>query len=138
MSDTPPWEDARTVALGKRLLRQRAARRGYWTYGELGAELGLDMGNPRDRGWMSGLLGNLSDRDVRKGRPMISVIVGRAEDLYPGAGFFEAARALGRMRADAEPESFWREELEAVWAYWSEAAKRAKARREGEPSGGGA
>lgn len=56
---------------------------------------------------------------------MISVIVGRAEDRYPGGGFFEAARSLGRMGAAEDPVTFWRSELEATWQFWAQRREEA-------------
>jgi hypothetical protein len=55
----PPWEDKQLMTDARRALQSRASKRGYFTYRELGSRIGLDMASPRDRAWMSGLLGRI-------------------------------------------------------------------------------
>ena len=65
------------------------------------------------------LLGEISERMHREGKPMLSAIVINQQDGLPGSGFFELAIHLGKLPHGAtrqEKEAFWEEELRAIYS----------------------
>jgi len=62
-------------------------------------------------------LNEISEDEVRLGRPMLSaVVVGRSG--RPGAGFFALARTLGRLSVAGDEKEFWQAELSDVYRVW--------------------
>jgi len=66
---------------------------------------------------MTEMLGQIAIAEDRAGRGMLTAVVVRKDSGRPGDGFFELARKLGRDTTDRE--RFWIEELNRVYAYWS-------------------
>ena len=63
------------------------------------------------------ILGEISEDEVRAGRPMLSsVAVG--VNGKPGPGFFGLARDLGRLDQNKDESAFWKEELLAAYSAW--------------------
>lgn len=96
-------------------LRNVAARRATITYQEVGDLIGLDMANPAHRNEIAAILGEISSYEHQHGRPLLSAVVVLAETGWPGQGFFDLARACGRMRAGEDNVSFFARELKAVY-----------------------
>jgi hypothetical protein len=63
------------------------------------------------------ILGEICEDEVRAGRPMLSAVAVSVAG-QPGAGFFELARRLGRMKPDEDEAGFWQRERDAVHAAW--------------------
>ena len=62
------------------------------------------------------LLGQISSSESAEGRGMLTSVVVRQEDGYPGQGFFDLARELGLDSSDRE--AFWVSELRIVYSAW--------------------
>jgi len=64
------------------------------------------------------LLGEISERMHLQGEPMLSALVVNKATRIPGDGFFELARSLGKLEANAsvqEQRQFWQQEIEATY-----------------------
>ena len=96
----------------------RAAQyRGITTYQDIAAIMGL---LPRGGNMMretGRILGEISEDEVRAGRPMLSAVAVNARGKV-GDGFFNCARDLGRLGEDADPVAFWERERDAVYKIW--------------------
>ena len=68
----------------------------------------------KEVGW---ILGEISEDEVRAGRPMLSAVAvgvnGKA-----GSGFFGLARDSGRLDQNKDESAFWKEELRAAYSAW--------------------
>ena len=64
------------------------------------------------------MLGNVSTYEVENRRPMLSVIVVRAEDSRPGPGFFWLAKERGKQKPDVDDETFFINESRELFDYW--------------------
>lgn len=68
------------------------------------------------------MLGEVTMREHRFGRPMISAVVVSSGDHVPGSGFYGLARELGLLPDGAtkgQEVAFWKTQLEAVYAEWA-------------------
>ena len=97
-----------------------AARfKGKVTYQEIAKLIGF----PPEGNYMGAeighLLGEISEDEVKYGRPMLSAIVVTTAG-HPGPGFFELARNLERLAATSRDEEvrFWEKEVAAVYEAW--------------------
>ncbi len=63
------------------------------------------------------LLIEVCDEAERAGDGSLCALVVRKSDGIPGKGYFTAAALRGADVTD--PEAYWREEAERVWAQWS-------------------
>lgn len=84
-----------------------------WTYSELNQKLnlGLDFSNPSDRDLIGSWLGDISDHEHKKGRPLLSALIthkiGKREQ---GDGFYKLCEKLlgenwKKLKADKEWEN---------------------------------
>ena len=93
-----------------------AQHKGYCTYQEIAQAVGL----PTSGNYMSveigGLIGAISENEVKLGRPMLSAIVIGVSGK-PGEGFFDWARNLGVFQGTDE-EAFWNEECKKLYQEW--------------------
>ena len=96
----------------------RAAQyRGLTTY----QDIALLMGLPQSGNYMGKevglILGEISEDEVRAGRPMLSSVAvgvnGKA-----ASGFFGLARGLGRLEQNKDESAFWNEELRDAYSAW--------------------
>jgi hypothetical protein len=68
-------------------------------------------------------LAEISMEEAKAGRGMMTaLIVRKNDDQRPGAGFFELAERLGYDVSD--PEKFWIEEVNRVFASWQKNANQ--------------
>jgi hypothetical protein len=76
----------------------------------VGAYMGSETGH---------LLGEISEDEHVRGRPMLSAIAVGVSGL-PGPGFFSFARDLGKLAEDSEEARrlFWEAEKAAVYETW--------------------
>lgn len=113
---------AKYVAVVDELRAVAAAGKTIW-YQQLSNDigLGLDMQITNERRRLGALLGLVSAAEHRAGRPMLSaVVVHKKGRLQPGTGFYECARAIGKLPSDAPEQPFFEEELRAVHRYWGQ------------------
>lgn len=96
-----------------------AKYRGYVTYQEIAKLVGLPLQGNYMGKEIGHLLGEISEDEVSHGRPMLSVIVVSTTGT-PGPGFYELARALGKLDStDKDKErSFWEHEKKALYETW--------------------
>lgn len=101
-----------------------AKYRGTVTYQEIAKMMSI----PQVGNYMSSLLGQIlgeiSDDEVEKGRPMLSAIAIGVNGL-PGTGFYKLAREMGRL-TDQPEEDFWEAEKKAVYGTWKVKLKEDK------------
>jgi len=101
-----------------RRLQAIAYERHVVFYGEVADWVGLDLGSPYGRRRIGEVLGEVSEREFREGRPLLSAIVVSSDTMAPGAGFFELVKRLRLTQGD-DREAFHVEELRRVHEYWS-------------------
>lgn len=79
-----------------------------------GAELGRLLHDINKQDW-------LEDAS----RPMLSAIAVSGRTMMPGGGFYEMARAEGRLNSSEQKEEmrFWLQEVKALRKYWREKAE---------------
>jgi hypothetical protein len=105
-------------------LKEVAQARKLIAYSELNEELklGLDFDRPEDRRKIGEWLGEISEHEVKAGRPMLpAVVVHKEQDgTYgdPGEGFYQLAKERNIFHGDNK-YIFWVSELNAVHNYWS-------------------
>jgi len=96
-----------------------AGYRGTVTYQQLACIVGLPpQGNHMGRE-LGQLLGEISDDEAQRKRPMLSAVaVGKSGK--PGPGFFDLARSLGKLESTSRDEEncFWKREMAAVHKTW--------------------
>lgn len=90
------------------------------TYGEIAPLANLNMDSPDDRNKIAHILGDISTHEDEQGRPLLSSVVVLAGIGYPGEGFFNLARQLGRYHGHKEFEDleFFVQETKRVYGYW--------------------
>ena len=67
------------------------------------------------------ILGEISEDEVRAGRPMLSSVAVGANGKA-GSGFFVLAREFGRLDQTENESVFWKKELLAAYSAWAQAA----------------
>ena len=103
-------------------LRQAARDQALVYYDEIAGLLELNPDHDADRAQISRLLMAVSRREHEQGHPLLSVVVVNRGSQLPNKGFFYAARELGRYEGSSASEllAFFTDELESVYAYWSQ------------------
>ncbi len=95
-----------------------AEYRGVTTYQDIAVIMGLPLQGAFMGRETGHILGEISEDEVKAGRPMLSAVA-VAVSGKAGPGFFALAKELGRFGGDpAEEDSFWRQELQAVYDTW--------------------
>ena len=94
-----------------------AQYRGVTTYQHIALIMGLptegnDMGKQ-----IGAILGEISEDEVRAGRPMLSAVAVKTTGR-PGQGFFPLAEKLGRAPGGEADREFWKRERNAVYEAW--------------------
>lgn len=99
-----------------------ALKSSYITYSDLNSEcdLNLDFNNINDRNKISKILGEISLKEVKKGRPMLSslVILKGTVPIKPAFGFFTYADELGIRKPNEKDNALFYRQLKACWEYW--------------------
>ena len=116
-SDTPAtvYQQCKQAARGQRVM----------TYDELNnaCQLGLNFSDPSHRTKISNMLGDVSEFEVKKGRPMLSavIVLSGTRPPSPGKGFFDWAGKIGVARGPKEDDQlFFARTLRDVFAYWKQ------------------
>lgn len=85
-------------------------------------ELGLDLRRIDHRNALSKVLGEISTKEVKAGRPMLSAVVVLKDEFgnntTPGWGFFDLAKELGRQKTKEPDFVFYGRELKALFSTW--------------------
>jgi hypothetical protein len=80
---------------------KRAERGATMTYTDLCGEIRAILFDPYDQR-LAHLLGEISTEEDAAGRGMLTAVVVHKHDGWPGTGFFDLARSLGRRVTDEE------------------------------------
>ena len=81
--------------------------------------LGYDMQDIQDRQKIGNILGQISESEHSKGRPLLSVFI-QHEDGLPGPGFFSMAEQLGRfIPTFMDKKQFVTREMTYAYNYWN-------------------
>ncbi|MHA2790160.1 hypothetical protein ACXZ66_13640 [Corynebacterium sp. S7] len=109
------WDELVSVAFA--YLKKKAGRGSTVTYTELNLELKESTGqeafnfeHPEGRNAIGDLLGDVAEKSYDENNVLLSAIVMYGNENKPGQGFFNLARSMGLLAADATPE-----EKEAFW-----------------------
>ena len=97
-------------------LIQAAQYRGYVTYQEIAQMMGLPLSGNYMSSQLGQILGEISEEEHNRGRPMLSAVaVGISGS--PGDGFFVLAKSLGYQFEDSSmgKSKFWEEEKQKVY-----------------------
>jgi len=98
----------------------RAARyRGMTTYKAVADIMGLPLTGRHMGAEVGHMLGEISQDELDRGRPMLSAIAVSSRGSL-GPGFFNLARGVGKLQDDSKEgeQRFWEKEKEAVYATW--------------------
>ena len=97
---------------------------GITTYQAIAQVLGLPLSGNYMGSKISRILEEISRSEHSQGRPLLSALAVGVSG-WPGAGFYQLARDLGRLEED-DPDverRFWQEECKAVYAEWGRVFK---------------
>ncbi len=99
------------------LLIKTAAENRTVNYKDVFEAMGLSGGNyaSKEAGY---LLGEISERMVAEGKPMLSALVVAKVSGRPGSGFFNLAISPGELPVGAtreQEEEFWSSEIKAIF-----------------------
>ena len=96
----------------------RAAQyRGRTTYQDIALLMGLPQKGSHMGREVGRILGEISEDEVRAGRPMLSAVAVGVNGKV-GPGFFQLAHRLGRLDENKDESAFWEEELLATYSAW--------------------
>jgi hypothetical protein len=114
------WEAAK--AEGKAALADCARTKTLISYGDLMQRISsISFQTPHDRR-LPQFLAEISTEEAQAGRGMMTaMVVSMDREGRPGRGFFKLAKRLGYDVSD--PEKFWREEVNRVFASWENRSK---------------
>ena len=108
------WELAK--AQGKAVLAECARDKKMISYIDFMHQIrSISFETPHDSR-LPQLLAEISADEAKAGRGMMTALVVRNRDQRPGAGFFQLAQRLGYDVSD--PEKFWLQEVNKVFASW--------------------
>ena len=112
---TAAWDAAK--AEGKAILAECARNSRMISYIDFMYQIrSISFTTPHDSR-LPQFLAEISTEEAKAGRGMLTTLVVRKDgDQRPGAGFFELAGRLGYDVSD--PEKFWIEEVNKVFATW--------------------
>ena len=96
----------------------RAAQyRGLTTYQDIALLMSLPQSGSHMGKEVGLILGEISEDEVRAGRPMLSSVAVSVNGKA-GPGFFGLARELGRLDQNKDELAFWKAELLAAYSAW--------------------
>jgi hypothetical protein len=100
-------------------LVRAAEYQGVTTYQDIAVIMGLPLQGAFMGKETGHILGEISEDEVKAGRPMLSAVAVSVVTGKAGPGFFALAKELGRFGGDtAEEQNFWRQEVQAVYETW--------------------
>lgn len=101
-------------------LIELASQKKMIAYSDLAAVLQISYSNIDERNQLHSILGEISEDEVKAGRPMLSVLVHHKNDILrrPGSGFFKLANDLGQMFPKEKQIDFHYRMLNKCFDYW--------------------
>ncbi len=98
-------------------LVRAAEYRGLTTYQDIAAIMGRPLTGSRMGVEAGHILGEISEDEVRAGRPMLSAVAVKVS-RKPSPGFYKLARKLDRLATGVDDVTFWKQERDAVYDAW--------------------
>ncbi len=95
-----------------------ARAKGLVSYTELGHVADLDVADRAQLDQLVKILDEIALREVHAGRPLLPVVVIRADLQMPSKGLFKFAKKHGLMK-DGDEIGFFSKELARVYAAWA-------------------
>jgi len=94
-------------------------------YKEIAQIMGLPPSGHHMAKEVGHLLGEISQEEHQRGRPILTALVVAVTTGVPGSGFFDLARHFGKLQGTtpADERLFWEQERDAVYAAWKRAPK---------------
>ena len=113
------YRGTREYLLAYAELIRAAQYRGAMTYQEIAAIMGLPLKGSYMGSQVGWILGEISDDEQQRSRPMLSAVAVGVSGK-PGSGFFVLARQLGKLGKGTKEDEhkFWLQEREAVYKTW--------------------
>jgi hypothetical protein len=107
----------------RRVLIEVASQKTPISYGQLNAQapLHLDLNMPNDRDYLDRLLGDISEYEHGKDRPLLAALVVNGKGTHKGKPdkiFFELAEELGRYDSEADKEQWLKLEQGQLYEEW--------------------
>ncbi|PTX12278.1 hypothetical protein C8N40_11476 [Pontibacter mucosus] len=86
------------------------------------AELGLNLENPHEKSMLSEVINEISEREYREGRPLLSSLVQVKGQKNQGDNFFRMCERLGygNWKELKKDSNFIEQQREACREFWSE------------------
>ena len=113
--DRPTWETAKDEA--RRVMIDKSRHKDVIHYSDLVLEITMIDLEPRDIR-LNHMLYEIASEEDEARRGLLTALVVHKNDGIPGSGFFDMAEERGRDISD--PLTCWIEELENVYAIWSQ------------------
>ena len=106
-------------------LIQAAQFRGYVAYKEIAQMMGLPLSGNYMGKELGHILGEISQEEHLRGRPMLSALA-VGSNGFPGEGFFVLAESLGYQYENTTKgkRAFWEEEKNKVYITWQRELKK--------------
>jgi len=98
-------------------LVEAAEYQGVTTYQDIAVIMGLPLKGSYMGREVGHILGEISEDEVKAGRPMLSAIA-VSVDGKPGQGFFSLARDLGRLAESEDKAAYWEKEKLLAYEVW--------------------
>ena len=119
MGDNSKYRGTKLYHLVFNELITAARYRGTVTYQEIAKIMGLPMRGSYMGSQTGIILGEISEDELKNGRPMLSAIAVGVNGK-PGSGFFAWAKELYGLEDDpeVEEETFWKDECAKVYETW--------------------
>ncbi|MHB8645627.1 MAG: hypothetical protein ACYDAR_07550 [Thermomicrobiales bacterium] len=105
------------------MLIEAASQQKTLGYGDVARRMGIPTPGQQIIRPTSQICYEISLREHRYGRPMLSAIVVNVKTGIPGEGFYKLARDFGLLPENAteeQKEAFGKTEIDAVYAEWAE------------------
>lgn len=100
-------------------LEATATARHTATYAEIMEPVGMAAKNPRQRAEIGVLLSEASKRSYAEHGFLIGALTVQKASGLPNGLFFQLARDLGALAADADEAAFWKAECDKVFAHYA-------------------
>jgi len=94
----------------------------FITYGELARKLGVEPEwfGEGFQGWIGQVVGEVSEYEYARGRPLLSAVAVNQDTKEPGKGFYGLSGVPSSVSDGSEIRrlEFWVAEVNKVWEYW--------------------
>jgi hypothetical protein len=103
-------------------LKEIAKRQETITYSQFASDCNIPYSDVDERNLFHHMLGDISEFEVKEGRPMLSVLVHHKGDVLrtPGPGWFNLADKLGQRKVGEPDLNLKNRIIKECWAYWRE------------------